>query len=363
MLNDLLLNFALLVAGSFAISLTYRQATLRDSWARLTARYVTTVTAAVLLLFNSVQIGPGVLFDFRTVLVALTAHQYGLLAGLLVALPIAFYRLIIGGPTAEVGVLNLVLVALLAAQGSGWFRFTAHPSDFNLSQRWWAALGIFGCANLTIFLAFWLTHQPLIDAFVAYLTLGGLSAVGLLVAHLVIRSRIQALNRVEHLESLAYLDTLTGSFNRRRFDDDYPQIQHPAFLLLLDIDHFKRINDTYGHETGDQVLIQTVQVLRDHLRPHDAVYRLGGEEFAVVLTPCEPASVEEVVHRLRIQVERQVAEQAGLWSETVTVSGGWVRVEGEKRRVLRQADERLYLAKSTGRNRIVGEQVWALVKS
>lgn len=357
MLNDLLLNFALLVAGAFALSLTYRQATLRDSWLRLSGRYATTVTVALLLLFNSVQIGPGLLFDFRTVLVALAARRYGLLPGLLVALPIAVYRLIRGGPTAGVGVLNLVLVALLAAHRSGWLRFNPQPGESSLHRRWWIPLGIFGCANLTTFLAFQLTRQPWVDAVAVYLAFSSLSAVGLLVAHLVIRSRLQALNRVERLENLAYLDPLTGSFNRRRFDDDYLQLHQPAYLLLLDLDQFKRINDTYGHELGDQVLIQTVQVLRDNLRPLDGIYRLGGEEFAVMLAPCDPDSVEEVANRLRAQVEQRVAEQAGLWGDTVTVSGGWVRVDGEKRRVLRQADERLYLAKTGGRNRIVGERV------
>lgn len=361
MLNDLLLNFALLVAGASAISLTYHQATLRDSWARLAVRYATTVTVALLLLFNSVQIGPG-LFDFRTVLVALAARRYGLLAGVLVALPIALYRLTRGGPTAWVGVLNLVLVAILAAQPSGWLRLTPQPGGFSLHRRWWVPLGIFGCANLTTFLAFQITQQSVVDALAVYLTLSGLSALGLVVAHLVIRTRLQSLTRVERLESLAYLDPLTGSFNRRRFDDDYPQIHQPAFLLLLDVDLFKRINDTYGHEVGDQVLIQTVEVLRDHLRPLDGIYRLGGEEFAVVLAPCDPDSVAEVANRLRVQVEQQVAERAGLWDETITVSGGWVQVEGEKRRVLRQADERLYRAKSAGRNRMIGDPVQERVK-
>ena len=155
------------------------------------------------------------------------------------------------------------------------------------------------------------------------------------------------------LEDLAYTDALTGLSNRRSFDEDMNQPVRPAHLLLLDIDHFKRVNDTYGHAMGDEVLKHTAQVLRDAVRNTDKVYRVGGEEFAVLLSACKAHSLALVVERVRFLVEERVAQLVGLDQERVTVSGGVVEVEGLKEDMLRAADELLYAAKASGRNRIL----------
>lgn len=354
MLNALVLNFALLIAGTFAVSLTYGRPELREPWWRAGLRLLMSVLVAFLILANSVQLAPGLLFDFRSVPVALAARRSGVLAGLLVALPIAAYRLALGGPAAWAGVLNLVLVAVLGGWSTGLFRPTPRMDDL-LRRRWWLPFALYGAANLTTFLAFFLAGRPLKEAVPAYLMFASLSAVGMLAGHLVIQTRLQALARAEELERLAYVDPLTGSLNRRRFDDDLLAAPQPAYLLMLDLDHFKRVNDTYGHGVGDQVLVQLAQVLREAARPTDGVYRLGGEEFAVILAPCEEGQVERVAERLREEVARQVAERAGLMTETITVSGGLVRIRGEKRTLLRAADERLYRAKTLGRNAVVAE--------
>ncbi|UBV41669.1 hypothetical protein LAJ19_08370 [Deinococcus taeanensis] len=98
MLNELLINMALLVAGVFMLSLTLTARPQSDSPARLLIRYAGAVAVAFLLLLNTVQIAPGLLFDFRSVMVALAARRYGTLVGLLVALPVALYRLSLGAP-------------------------------------------------------------------------------------------------------------------------------------------------------------------------------------------------------------------------------------------------------------------------
>ncbi|MFC4640325.1 sensor domain-containing diguanylate cyclase [Deinococcus hohokamensis] len=352
-LDGLLMNLALLIAGVTVITLTYRNSEAKEPPAWLLLRYTGTVVVAFLLMLHSAQLAPGLMFDFRGVMIALAARRYGLIPGLLVALPVAMYRLFLGGPGAWPAVLALLLVALLAGAGTGLMRPIPRYEDEELRRRWWMPFGMFSLANLPVFLAFFLAGKPLSHAWPVYLVLTVLSALGLMVAYGVKQSRLRSLVRAERLEQLVYLDSLTGALNRRRFDEDFRQPQQPAFVLLLDLDDFKHVNDTYGHDQGDRVLRALVQTLQEEVRPTDGVYRLGGEEFAVLLAPCDEGMVPEVAERLRARVQDRVAASAGLSEERITVSGGLVRLTGEKRDVLRAADELLYQAKAFGRNRIM----------
>ncbi|MFC4639793.1 diguanylate cyclase [Deinococcus hohokamensis] len=356
MANALLLNFALLIAGLFAVSLTYGPPAQAQSWVRVLARYATTVSVAFLLLFNSVALAPGLLFDFRTIPVALAARRNGMLAGVLVAVPIAAYRWFLGGPAAWAGILDLV--AVLAGLKTGTIRVQPQFSD-DLRRTWRLRFVLYALANLTTFWAFHLAGKPLASALPVYLVFGVLSGLGMLAGHVVIQTRLRALSRANELEQLAFVDPLTGNLNRRRFEMNLVEVRQPAFLLLLDLDHFKRINDTYGHDAGDQVLVQLAQVVRETLRPTDGVYRLGGEEFAVVLAPCKAPWAEIVADRVRQAIGREVALRAGLGGETLTVSGGLVPIDDEQQTVLRRADEQLYAAKHGGRNQIRSSGGWA----
>ncbi|MDV6374773.1 GGDEF domain-containing protein [Deinococcus arenicola] len=353
-LNELLVNLALLIAGVTVITLTSQGQETRESAVRLLLRYSSAVLLALFLMTHSVGLAPGLLFDFRSVVIALAARRYGLVAGLLVALPLALYRLSLGGVGAWPAVTSLLLVALLAGVGTGLTRRIPRYQEDTVAHRAWTALVLFGIAHLPFFLAFFLAGRPVVQALPIYLTVTVLSVLGLVAAHLVKQSRLQSLAQTEQLKQLVFVDSLTGALNRRRFDKDFCQTEQPAFVLLLDLDHFKQVNDTYGHERGDSVLRALVQTLQQTVRPTDGVYRLGGEEFAVLLSPCEETAVMEVAQDLRRCVQDLVAVRAGLGKEQqITVSGGLVRLAGEKRDVLRSADELLYQAKSAGRNRII----------
>ena len=350
----MLVNLASLIAGVTVITLTSQGHETRESAVRLLLRYSSAVLLALFLMTHRVELAPGLLFDFRGVVIALAARRYGLVAGLLVALPVALYRLSLGGAGAWPGVATLLLVALLAGAGTGLARRIPRYQEDTVAHRAWTALAIFGTAYLTFFPAFLLAGKPVVQALPIYLMVTVLSGLGLVAAHLVKQSRLQSLAQTEQLRQLVFVDPLTGALNRRRFDEDVRQPEQPAFVLLLDVNHFKQVNDTYGHERGDRVLRALVQTLQETVRPTDGVYRLGGEEFAVLLSPCEETAVMRVAQDLRHRVQDLVAVRAGLGKEQqITVSGGLVRLEGEKRDVLRSADQLLYQAKSAGRNRIM----------
>lgn len=166
--------------------------------------------------------------------------------------------------------------------------------------------------------------------------------------------------RSETLEQAALTDSLTGMQNRRYFDDalkeyleEFHRIDKPVGLMILDLDHFKQVNDTHGHDVGDEVLRAVANCLKDMTRYHDVVARLGGEEFAVV-TPNMDA---ELLSKFAERIRRAVANMTVLSGNVrlkVTTSVGlavWDRKETAEE-FYRRADRQLYEAKRQGRNRV-----------
>lgn len=163
-------------------------------------------------------------------------------------------------------------------------------------------------------------------------------------------------------EHAANSDALTGLNNRRWLDDVLARLKGielldlaPLAVLMLDVDHFKRYNDEYGHKSGDLVLQMVAHTMRKSLRPSDMVARYGGEEFIIILphTPAKQASA--VAERLRASVERlQISADQGNALPSVTISVGVAPLkDGEcVEDAIEVADKQLYLAKDNGRNRV-----------
>ncbi len=162
---------------------------------------------------------------------------------------------------------------------------------------------------------------------------------------------------------LATTDSLTGVYNRRTFKElAEPQLsrsrrgQLPVSLLMLDLDHFKRINDTYGHLAGDDVLKAFAVLVRNCLRKEDLLARYGGEEFVVLLPGAAPAAAAILAERIREEVAARPFDANGHLVR-VTVSQGVASEAGDTlpslEAMLGRADEALYAAKNQGRNRVV----------
>ncbi len=165
----------------------------------------------------------------------------------------------------------------------------------------------------------------------------------------------------KELEELAYYDPLTGLPNRRFFFDHANLIlesakryRTPLTLLLMDLDHFKNVNDTYGHEAGDVVLKNFADVLRKSSRKSDLPARLGGEEFALLMPNTDLQQGRVVAERIRQEFQNSIIVYEGREIK-MTLSGGLASygpdVEGIDD-LIRMADEALYKAKELGRNRI-----------
>jgi diguanylate cyclase (GGDEF)-like protein len=124
---------------------------------------------------------------------------------------------------------------------------------------------------------------------------------------------------------------------------------------MLDVDHFKQVNDTYGHQRGDQVLTAVASLLRQHLRQYDVAARFGGEEFALILPHTQLSQAMDVAERLRTAVE-SLSLADGLQDIKLTVSLGGAAFPGGNVKsiddLIREADDALYRAKRAGRNRV-----------
>ena len=183
--------------------------------------------------------------------------------------------------------------------------------------------------------------------------------VGLLLKSVADAIQIFERNRIV-LEQLAFEDPLTGLLNRRAADRNLQQSlnlalrnQLPLGIAYLDVDHFKRINDHYGHAVGDQVLVKLSQYLQDRLRGSDWVARWGGEEFLLVLF-AEENGIRVALERIRSELASLRIIGAGSEIQfTVSIGLTMVNDTDNPQTCLERADQALYQAKQAGRNRVI----------
>lgn len=168
------------------------------------------------------------------------------------------------------------------------------------------------------------------------------------------RHRLEA-----YLEELVLRDPLTGAHNRRALDVELarrlavePAEASGGALVLFDIDNFKDLNDTFGHDVGDDVLRHLVAKWRERLRRSDVLVRIGGDEFVVLLGDGDPDSVETVAHDLLTLADGAILTVTGIAS-SVSAGMALFRPEEKPSQLLRRADDALYLAKRAGRGRLV----------
>jgi diguanylate cyclase (GGDEF)-like protein len=174
------------------------------------------------------------------------------------------------------------------------------------------------------------------------------------------------------METMATTDGLTGLTNHRTFQQKFADLLDRAdrhgyrvAMLLCDVDHFKKVNDNYGHPVGDEVLRRVAKVLQDVPRKIDVPARYGGEEFAVLLDNVSAEQARAVAERIRIEVSKIVVEtEKGPLQVTESIGVALFPDDGRDRAVLiERADLALYHAKHTGRNRVVSYQEFVATRS
>lgn len=185
--------------------------------------------------------------------------------------------------------------------------------------------------------------------------------LGFSIAEVLYRGNVQVFLASRELEESATRDPLTGLLNRRAMDELLRAAHQRArrhgsgyAVIMADLDHFKRVNDQYGHDVGDQVLVELAQRLTASVRGEDHVARWGGEEFLVLLSGVEAQPASVVAEKIRQRVEdRPFSTSAGPVPVTLSLGVAMNNEDQAFEKVVLHADEALYEAKNSGRNRVV----------
>lgn len=169
---------------------------------------------------------------------------------------------------------------------------------------------------------------------------------------------------VEELKTLSVSDSLTGLKNRRyfahAFHDECARAHRraePLALLFVDLDHFKKVNDTYGHHIGDIVLKETAQYLSKNCRPYDTLARWGGEEFILLLRGADEQTAFDFSDRIRVEIEHNIHNTTSV-AVTVSIGVAQHQTDDTLESLTDRADQALYHAKATGRNKVVAWSVY-----
>ncbi|MEO0544084.1 MAG: GGDEF domain-containing protein [Pseudomonadota bacterium] len=236
-------------------------------------------------------------------------------------------------------------------------------------------VGFIGCLVLTSVLALlclaYIISHPAVGTGIAYL-LGLISVLTLACAGVATFSiypmvrrfseeRVEYAAKSETYRNAALTDALTGLQNRRYFDDtlreymrEFAAIGKPVGIIIVDLDFFKRINDTYGHDNGDLVLRAVSISLQQQVRGHDILARLGGEEFAIVFPNVDEYSLAQLAERVRTAIEQiHLVLDGDRVAISASIGGALWDCKESMSSLMKRADQHLYAAKHNGRNQVV----------
>lgn len=308
----------------------------------------------IILMLYSVNVTSNIIIDFRYIPILLTAIYVGFLPTIVAAIGIGVFRVLYFG-VSEPSIIGLI-TALIVGIGFSII------CSFKLSRKnkW-----IFSITYL--FLIFSIALLMTLGVSITFFGIMAMYCIGNIcvswIMFIYAENLIKTVQLNNKFKDEATKDFLTGLNNVRCFDTSFNSISQLALrkeenlsLLFVDIDFFKKVNDTYGHNIGDLVLKGLAEILIDTVRIFDVVSRNGGEEFSILLLDCSCSHAIEIAERLRKKVEVHkfnISDKANL---SITISIGVSTYPNTTNKIddlLEDADKALYEAKRTGRNKVV----------
>ena len=307
----------------------------------------------VLMIYGA-EIAPGIMIDFRFIPIILMGLYVSLTAAVETAVIIGVLRI------AQTGLNRVTFTAFFVAMIIGVGSGLIGKTKFEVSIKWLASV-VLVCVAAGIGI-FSVTAQlenrfDILNVYVSTMVI--VSTLMFFITEYVV-----AFNRkFEKIKDEAEKDFLTGLNNPRQFYKSlnrYFEVedidQKHVSLLYIDVDHFKKINDTFGHDCGDLVLKDLGEIFRQTARNHDIISRKGGEEFAILLVDCNEHQAVNAAERIRKAVETHDFKLSSHQTAKVTISIGISSIPEKTTTVnemIEQADKALYCAKNSGRNRVM----------
>lgn len=354
MLSGFFINITILVSFIFLFHRIFYQVPLRESSSlgqKLFAGVFSGVLGLILLTY-SIPLSDTTIIDLRMVPITLMAIFGGWIPTTIAGLIIVAGRLVIGVSISSVAAIILIIATIFSC-------LLVHKLVKNVwIQAAWMVL--ITNTYIAVTLDILLPPGQWLPASGMYLLS---SILGTAVAVYMFTHLTQVNELFRRYQDQAYRDGLTSLYNKRAFQEmiqqteaEYTGSSRSLSLLVLDIDHFKSINDTYGHSEGDVVLTQLSEILERSIRSNDLAFRVGGEEFTILLHDCTSAQALIISERIRLNVEEadfhlhQIPD-----SLNVTVSVGvstYPETEAQIQHLYDASDEALYQAKRQGRNRV-----------
>jgi len=355
MLRDLFINGTILISFIFISSQVFKRNFLNLSGSFKNKFFfgLTQGILGILLMLFTIHVTPKVIMDFRHIAILLATLYGGGFAAIITGITIAIFRISYFGVStpAIIAAISMIIVAIVCTLIS--------KIDLNVFKKW---IYMYFISTSIITVTFFLIIK---DSIILYHTLFyfwiGSSIIGFLAYYIsnYMNTSTKLLNR---LEQESTIDFLTGLNNVRQFDNSLNQSflnvkdkNEYLSILIIDIDFFKKVNDTYGHQAGDSVLQQLGIILSTFCRSFDIVSRIGGEEFSVILPDCPSDQSLEVAERLRVAVETHEFIISDVLKINITISIGAATYPdnvSDLEFLIKEADNALYSAKHSGRNKV-----------
>jgi diguanylate cyclase len=355
-LKDFFINFSILFTGVFLIHQYCHsdRMSIKSSVQRRFRGGILYGLFGVLIMQFGIPINGGTLIDLRTIPMMIAAYTGGWVSTFVATTIIIICRLVLY-PISNSSFINIIILTLTAIAFS-----MITQSNLKTEKKWFLmALSFIVIIGSSIHFVIPEFKKGIIIFFQYSFAIGCATFVTYLLKSYLWHSD----DNYEKLKKYSQKDYLTGLNNTRTFHKAINSFfskakdhEEELSLLTIDIDHFKQINDTYGHPAGDKVIIQIGHILLQLCRSQDIVSRNGGEEFSIIMPDCDSTSARIVAERIRKAVEQSLFVVNENVELKVTVSIGYATSNQKDTlsvgQLIEEADKGLYMAKRSGRNRI-----------
>ncbi|MBO2944532.1 diguanylate cyclase [Paenibacillus sp. F411] len=363
LINDLFINLCVLIALIFIyLQIRWRFVPLGQHF-QLYPAVVDGVAGGVLgyvLMSFSIQVTAETIVDLRFIPPMLLILFGGVMSAVVSAVLIIAGRFEFGFTTSAVAA--MVLMAILVI-GFIWVQQVHRKKYPDLNQyKQGLLMIIFSNVVFSVIITYLVQDATILASLIP--TYWVISMIGGLTSVFFVEYILKTQYLLLKYEKESTTDFLTGLNNVRQFDAIWNELMHQAMdkkerlsLFIIDIDHFKHVNDTYGHPIGDKILVELGKILKSTTRSFDVVSRNGGEEFSVILPDCPHPQALDIAERVRQTVEAHPFPVSSKERINITISIGvatYPETVGDPNQMVDSADECLYEAKRAGRNRVCG---------